>query len=150
MTARTRAARSVAAGLRLWAAGHSAHVRAAVELLIAHEVWLCRVEFQAVCLHRDHDGAYWIDWTAARAGFDAGIFARASMSERAVLDLAIALAQDRYRLGSMSTGKARLITAAVTAAAGIPLPRRSNSVQPHHSHQHDDCPALAGGTETTS
>jgi hypothetical protein len=147
VTARTRAARSVAAGLRLWAAGHGPHVQAAVELLISHEVWLRRVEFQAVCLHRDSDGAYWIDWTAARAGFDGGMFARASTSERAVLDLAIALGQDRFRLGVMSTGKARLIAAAVAAAAGIPTPRRTSHP---NSHSCDDCLAAAGGSEMTS
>jgi hypothetical protein len=145
MSARTKTARSVAAGLRLWAAGHGPHVQAAVGLLIGHEVWLRRVEFQAVCLHRDPDGGYWIDWTAARAAFDAGLFTRASCSERAVLDLAIALGADRYRLTSMSTSRARLIADAVTAAAGIPLARRPARTHPEH-----DCPASAGETEMTS
>ena len=143
MSARTRASRSVAAGLRRWASGHGPQVQAAVGLLIGHEVWLRRVEFQAVCLHRDPDGCYWIDWTAARAAFDAGVFTRANVSERAVLDLAIALATDRYRLAVMSTGKARLVADAVAAAAGIPLARRS----PHP--RLDDTPAPAGATETT-
>lgn len=145
MTARTKTARSVAAGLRSWAAGHGPHVQAAVGLLVGHQVWLGRVEFSAVCVHRD-PGGYWIDWTAARAGFDAGLFAQASMSERAVLDLAIALAQDRYRLGRMSTGKARLITAAVASAAGIALPRRPAD-QPQIDN---DSSAPAGEMEMTS
>lgn len=142
MTARTRPSRSVAAGLRRWAAGHGPQVQAAVGLLIGHEVWLRRLEFHSACLHRDPDGSYWIDWTAARAAFDAGVFARASATERAVLDLAIALAADRYRLAVMSTGKARLLADAVAAAAGVPLPRRTP-----HPHPDDETPALAGERE---
>jgi hypothetical protein len=140
---RTRAARSVGAGLREWAVGHGPLVQAAVGLLISHEVWLARVEFHAVCLHRDPDGGYWIDWTAARQALDGGLFDAASPAERAVLDLAVALAQDHYRLAAMSTGKARMLAAAVAAAAGLPPARRTP-----HPDQHDrSCP---GETEIRS
>jgi hypothetical protein len=148
MGTRTRTARSVAAGLQVWAQGHDAHVRAAVGLLINHDVWLRRVEFQALCLHRDPDGSYWIDWSAARAAYDGGLFARASTSERAVLDLAIALASDRFRLSVMSTGKARLVAEAVAAAAGIPVPRRARPGPAETPHDHH--PAPAGESEMTS
>jgi hypothetical protein len=37
----------------------------------------------------------------------------------------LALAADRYRLSAMGTGNARLIADAVTAALGLPDPRRS-------------------------
>ena len=124
---RARTARSVAAGLRMWASGHDAHVQAAVALLINHQVWLRRVEFQAACLHRDPDGSYWIDWSDARSALEAGDFDRASTSEKAVLDLAIALGCDRFRLSAMGTSKARMVTDAVAAAAGVPFPRRRRS-----------------------
>jgi hypothetical protein len=140
---RPKVARSVGAGLREWAVGHGRHVQAAVGLLISHEVWLARVEFHAICLHRDPDGGYWIDWTAARQALDGGLFDSASLSERAVLDLAVALAQDHYRLAAMSTGKARMLAAAVAAAAGLPPPRRTQ-----RPHQHD-CPC-PDGTEIRS
>jgi hypothetical protein len=98
----------------------------------------------AFILHRDPDGGgYWIDWTAARQALDGGLFDAASPAERAVLDLAVALAQDHYRLAAMSTGKARMLAAAVAAAAGLPPARRTP-----HPDQHDrPCP---GETEIRS
>ena len=121
---RRRTANSVAAGLRLWAEGHDAHVRAAVELLIRHGTWLRRIDLLAAALHRDLDGTYWIDWTTLRRALDAGHLDRAGVKDRAVLDLVLAMAADRYQLSAMGTGNARLIADAVTAALGLPLPRR--------------------------
>ena len=126
----TKTAATVAAGLRLWADGHDTSVRAAVELLIRHGVWLRRVDLQAVALHRDPDGSYWIDWTALRQEFDAGRLNHGSVKDRAVLDLALALAADRYRLSGMGTGNARLIADAVIAALGLPHLRRSTDTTP--------------------
>ncbi|WP_219419611.1 hypothetical protein [Pseudonocardia nigra] len=117
MTARADTAAMVA-GLRAWVRGHDRHVQAAVGLLLAHDVWLRREEFRAACLRRVSDGTYGIDWSAARTGFDAGEFARASSTEIAVLDLAIALGSDRYRLRSMGDHNARLIAEAVAHAVG--------------------------------
>jgi hypothetical protein len=109
-------------GLRAWTRTHDRHVRAAVELLITHDVWLRRPEFRAACLHHDRGGGeVWVDWAAAREAFDAGEFTRASMTERAVLDLAIALGTDRYRLRVMGPATSRLVAQAVTAAAGLPF-----------------------------
>ncbi len=122
---RRRVATSVAAGLRLWAENHDAHVRAAVELLIRHGAWLRRMDLHARALHRDPDGSYWIDWTSLRRDFDAGRYDHTPARERAVIDLALAMAADRYRLSEMGTGNARLIADAVTTALGLPLPRRT-------------------------
>lgn len=37
-------------GLRSWSANRDQHVRAAVELLIWHETWLRRLDFQEACI----------------------------------------------------------------------------------------------------
>jgi len=83
MTRPDRAA--LIAGLRAWTRDHDPHVRAAVELLIEHDVWLRRADFtraRIVCSGRE---AY-VNWVAARAFADAGTVA--STSETAILDLA--------------------------------------------------------------
>jgi hypothetical protein len=108
----------------MWTRGHERHVWAAVELLIAHRGWLDRPDFQASCLRRAAAGEYaldwwWIDWRAARTALDADRFAPASAAELAVLDLAIALGEDRYRLRAMSPLHRRLIADGVTRAAGV-------------------------------
>ena len=38
--------------LRRWTASHDPHVRAAVELLIEHETWIRRADFQRACIER--------------------------------------------------------------------------------------------------
>ncbi len=116
MNARLSLPRLVA-GLRAWTRTHDAHVRAAVELLIGHNTWLRRIEFRAF-LHADSTGEVWINWCAARDAFDAGAFDRSSSTELAVLDLALALATNHYRLSSMGPANAALIATAVTAAVG--------------------------------
>ena len=107
------------AGLRAWTRTHDAPVRAAVELLIGHDVWLRRADFRSTCVHADRrTGDVWISWSTAQEAFEAGAFDRSSSTERAVPDLAIALAVDRYRLRSMGTQNLRLVVAAVTVATG--------------------------------
>ena len=59
----------------------------------------------------------WIDWQAARAFADAGT--AASTSEMAILDLAVALGENRYRLSIMGAANARSIATAVARAAGV-------------------------------
>ncbi len=113
----------VVSGLRVWTRDHDLHLWAAVELLIAHGVWLDRSDFRASCVRRAVTPEYgldwlWIDWRAARAVFDADGFAPASSTELAVLGLAITLAEDRYRLSRMGPANGRLIGAAVTASVG--------------------------------
>ena len=83
---------AIIAGLRAWTRGHDPHVRAAVELLIEHDVWLRRADFTRACV-RSCNGQAWIDWQAARVFADAG--AVASTSEMAILDLAVALGENR-------------------------------------------------------
>lgn len=124
MTGRRLHLEQIAAGLRRWTRTHDAHVQAAVELLIGHDTWLRRSEFRAACVHADRGGEVWINWNAAREAFDAGAFTKCSSTEQAVLDLAIALGTDRYRLNYMGPANARLIAEAVAAAV---LPRRGGS-----------------------
>ena len=103
------------AGLRAWTRDHDPHVRAAVELLIEHDSWLRRPDFTRACV-RSRGAEAWIDWQAARAFADAGT--AASTSETAVLDLAVALGENRYRLSIMGAANARSIATAVARAAG--------------------------------
>ena len=112
-------ATAAAVGLCRWVRSHDAHVRAAVGLLIASEVWLARSEFRITCIERDDDGTCWIDWTDARAAFDTGRFAKASSTEIALLDLAIALGEDRYRFSRIDSAQARTVVEAVAAAGGV-------------------------------
>ena len=109
---------AVAAGLREWTRSHELPVRAAVWLLLAHGTWTGRLEFLAACVRRPGTDV-WIEWRAAREAFDAGEFCRASSTEIAVLDLVIALGEDRYRFRAMGEGNARLIVEAVAAAVGV-------------------------------
>jgi hypothetical protein len=100
--------------LRKWASGHSPHVSAAVDLLAWHETWFRRRDFLDRCVSVDVDGIVWLNWTQARAAFDAGL--RGSTSELAVLDLAIALGEDRYRFSIMGHAHREAIVQAVTNA----------------------------------
>ena len=107
------AADAIVAGLRAWTRHHDLHVHAAVELLIEHDFWLRRPDFVRACIHRSGREA-WIDWAAARRFVNAG--AVASSSEMAVLDLATALGENRYRLSIMGAANSRLIATAVARA----------------------------------
>ncbi len=104
------------AGLRAWTAEHDPHVRAAVELLIEHEFWLRRPDFTRACVHGTRREA-WIDWQAAREFTHRG--AVASTSQMALLDLAVALGENRYRLSIMGTAHSRWIADAVAQAVGV-------------------------------
>jgi hypothetical protein len=102
-------------GLRAWTKDRDPHVRAAVELLIWKEFWLRRADFRTAAVHRGrHEST--IDWGAAREFADAG--ARASTSEMAILDLAVALGENRYRLSIMGHAHSRAIARAVAQAVG--------------------------------
>jgi hypothetical protein len=104
--------------LRRWTATHDAHVRAAVELLIWHEHWIRRASFATACIHDDTaiDGSMWISWRQAREFFDSG--PRGSSSEMAILDLAVALGEDRFRFGIMGAAHSRMIAQTVARALG--------------------------------
>lgn len=103
--------------LTQWSNPHDAHVNAAVQLLINHNFWLGRTDFVDAAVRTAGSDTY-ISWTDARTGFDAGDFQPASSTELAVLDLAIALGEDRYRLSRMGDANATAIAAAVTEAVG--------------------------------
>ena len=101
--------------LRRWTHDHDPHVRAAVELLIEHETWIRRADFRLACIERDAHQA-WVNWRKAREFVDSGSVA--STSETAVLDLAVALGEDRYRFSIMGPANSRMIAQAVARALG--------------------------------
>jgi hypothetical protein len=107
---------ALVAGLRAWTRDHDDHVRAAVELLIAHEFWLRRADFTRACVHGTRREA-WIDWNAAREFVNAGSVA--STSQMAILDLAVALGENRYRLSIVGRVHAQWIATAVARAVGV-------------------------------
>ena len=106
---------TTAHALRRWAANMDASDRAAVELLCWHGYWLRRADFTAAAIesrgvHRA------VDWTAARAYCDSG--PGGSTSELAILDLALTLAEDRFRFRIMGHAHSREILQAVARALG--------------------------------
>ena len=111
-----------AAGLRNWAANNDPHVRAAVELLVWHEHWIRRTDFHRAAIQWDGSrgqgraGVARIRWAGAREFADSG--PRGSTSELAVLDLAIAIGENRYRLSGMGHAHAKAIVRAFAEALG--------------------------------
>jgi hypothetical protein len=105
--------------LRRWTHNHDPHVREAVELLIWHEMWLRRADFLQACIERGGREA-WINWRQARAFVDAG--STASTSEMAVLDLAVAIGENRYKFSIMGPAHSRMIAQAVARALGEDRP----------------------------
>ena len=101
--------------LRHWTHNHDPHVQAAVELLIEHETWIRRADFQRACVERNTREA-WINWRNAREFVDAGSVA--STSEMAVLDLAVALGENRYKFSIIGPANSRMIAQAVARALG--------------------------------
>jgi hypothetical protein len=100
--------------LRRWTHNHDPHVRAAVELLIEHETWIRRADFQRAIERNVREA--WINWRKAREFADAG--STASTSEMAVLDLAVALGENRFRFSIMAPANSRMIAQAVARALG--------------------------------
>lgn len=84
---------------------HDLHVRAAVELLIGHGTWLRRADFTQACVNLD-----------ARRYVGSG--PGGSASELAILDLAVAIGENRYQLSIMGQTNAWLIAYAVARAVG--------------------------------
>ena len=101
--------------LRRWTHHHDPHVRAAIELLIEHETWIRRADFQRACIEKDAREA-WINWRKAREFADAG--PTASTSEMAVLDLAVAIGENRFKFSIMGPAHSRMIALAVARALG--------------------------------
>ena len=123
-------------GLRAWAVNGTAAERAAVEFLAWHGGWLRRDDFLRECVDYPEDVAR-INWRAARDFADrvtaGGLTApRASSSEAAVLDLAVALGQDRFRLGIFGVRHRRKAAEAFASACGWRL--EGDIPEPGHNH----------------
>lgn len=106
-----------APALRKWAATQDAHVRAAADLLLWHEFWIRRRDFARWALVKRSGGILVISWEQARAFL--GTQPHASTSELAVLDLAVAIGENRYELSQFGDAHARAIVAAFGQALGI-------------------------------
>ena len=74
-----------------------------------------RAGFQRACVERDARKA-WINWRKAREFADAG--PTASTSEMAVLDLAVAIGENRFKFSIMGPANSRMIAQAVARALG--------------------------------
>lgn len=109
---------ALTADLRQWIANHDPHVQAAVNLLIEHDYWLRTGRFVKAAVVKASDGHY-IAWSKAREAYDAGEFDRSSTSELAVLDLAIALGENRFKLTSMGRVNGRSMAQAFASALGL-------------------------------
>ena len=106
---------TTAHALRRWAAQMDASDRAAVGLLAWHEYWLRRADFKAAAIEKR--GVHLaIDWRNAREFLESGT--RASTSELAILDLAVTLAEDRFRFRIMGDAHSKAIVRAVAQALG--------------------------------
>jgi len=100
-----------------WARTNDPQVKAAVQLLLEHDTWFRRRDFLDAAVVRI-EGGHYVRWSAARDAFNEGVFNRASSTELAVLDLAIALGMDVYRFSSMGrTNKATVLDAVAAALA---------------------------------
>ena len=115
----------LAAGLRGWARGSTAHEQAAAELLIWHETWLRRPDFKSACITQRAAGLVAIiNWEEAREFIERGCTQRghpelpASSSQRRLLDFAVALGENMFGLSSMgAVHRWHMATAFAKAAA---------------------------------
>jgi hypothetical protein len=114
----------LAAGLRAGTRGSDPHVRAAVELLIGQgEHWLNREDFRVAAI--GGNGMLGGELAEARVRWDearqflAGPGMTASTSQRAILDIAIAIGSNSYRLSRMDDEQARAIVKAFADALNV-------------------------------
>jgi hypothetical protein len=118
-------------GLRAWAAGSDSN-EAAVELLIWHASWLRRADFTSRCVCSGANGESWILWTGAADFAESG--PRASSSELAILNLAVALGEDRFGLSGFGRVHKRKAAEAFARACGW----RLEGDIPEQGHSHPD------------
>jgi hypothetical protein len=121
----------LAARLRKWAAGSSAHVRAAVGLLLWHDYWCRRADFARACIRPYRDESV-IVWLQAREFAEAG--PRCSTSELDVLRVAIAIGSDEFRLAAFGHIHRYKVAEAFAAALGQSL----EGLIPEPGHTHPD------------
>ena len=100
---------------------------AAVRLLLWHNSWLRREDFRRACLSASP--AVLLDWRAA-AQFLATAPVGASSSQVAVLEVAIALAEDKFHLTGLGYAHQRAVAEAFAAALGQEL----TPAKPVHGH----------------
>ena len=139
----------LAAGLRGWARGGTAHEQAAVELLLWHETWLRRRDFKGACITQRAAGLVAIiNWEEAREFIDRGCTQRgqpglpASSSQRRLLDFAVALGENMFGLSSMGGVHRWHMAAAFARACGY----RLEGPVPEAGHNHPDF--IPGDPET--
>jgi hypothetical protein len=133
--------------LRRWTSGNEPHVRAAVELLIRHDFWLRRPDFVSEVLYGS-DHTVFVDWRRARHELTYNAFASASTTQEAILDLAVALGEDRFRLSRMDGTQAQSIQLAVTAALSRTVPSPTSSWSTGESYRYRTDPTDPFGTDT--
>jgi hypothetical protein len=110
--------------LRAWTKNHDPHVRAAVELLISDGRWLRRSDFVGECVTTgDGDGTAWIPWYRAR-DFIESSRSSASVTEMRVLEIAVAIGSDQYRLSRMNDEQAEAIVKAFAGALNVEADHR--------------------------
>ena len=100
---------------------------AAVRLLLWHDSWLRREDFRRACLSASP--TVLLDWRAA-AKFLAAAPVGASSSQVVVLEVAIALAEDKLHLTGLGYAHQRAVAKAFAAALGQEL----TPVKPGHGH----------------
>src|SRR5258708_9834441 len=99
--------------LRALASMNDARRRAGVELLIRHSIWLRRLDFYTAAV--EQLGQVWVvNWQKAREFLDSDPVG--STSELAILDLAVTLAQDRFRFSIMGPATSGLVLDAIRDA----------------------------------
>lgn len=125
---RTLNPEALAAGLKKWTATSDPHVQAAVNLLIEHDYWLRTTRFVNAAVRGTEpevgfrvapDSGPYIVWREAREAFNAGEFNQSSTSQVAVLDLAITLGENRFKLNLMGDWHARIMANAFAEAAHV-------------------------------
>ena len=109
----------VVAALRRSAADDAPHARAAVEVLIWHGGWLRRGSFIRAAVEK-YGPDMSVSWRKAREFHDSN--PRGSTSELAILDYAVALGEDRFRIGGMGHAHRRAMANAMMIAAGLAEP----------------------------
>ncbi len=92
------------------------HRCAAVELLIRHDGWLRRLDFYTAAVEQ-HGRVWIVNWRKAREFLDTN--PAGSTSELAILDLAVSLAEDRFKFSIMGPATSGLVLDAVRGALGL-------------------------------
>jgi hypothetical protein len=120
------------AGLRRGTSTHDANVRAAVDLLIWHEAWLRRPDFQRACI-RHVSGTPYIKWREAQS-LTENPPVGASSSQLTVLRVAVALGLDDFGLSGLGHAHRRAVAQAFAEAVGL----RLEPAVPEVGHSHPD------------